>query len=101
MPRRGMLTWVICLCAIGSAAQDLENLQIHGFATKSFLFSTNNNYLTMKSSDGTLQWTEGAVSVSDAETEKLRFGIQLHIPDGTDRRTRRARRLGIGGLQAQ
>src|SRR5581483_18549 len=60
-------------------AQDLENLQIHGFATQGFLYSTHNNYLTMKSSDGSLQWTEGAISLNDAVSEKLRVGIQVHM----------------------
>jgi hypothetical protein len=33
----------------------------------------------MKSSAGSPQWTEGAVSVSDAVTDKLRVGIQFHM----------------------
>lgn len=70
---------LVCLCAVVSAAQDLDNLQIHGFATQGFLYSSNNNYLTMKSSSGSLQWTEGAISVSDRVTDKLRVGIQVHM----------------------
>ena len=79
MLRRTVLLFVTCLCAVRLASQDLENLQIHGFATQGFLFSSNNNYLTMKSSSGSLQWTEGAISVTDAVTDKLRVGIQLHM----------------------
>jgi hypothetical protein len=30
--------------------QDLDNLEIHGFAPQALLFSSNNNYLTMDSS---------------------------------------------------
>ena len=33
----------------------------------------------MQSSKGSLQWTEGAISVTDAVTDKLRLGIQLHM----------------------
>lgn len=77
MFRRGIILCFVLGCAC--SAQDLENLQIHGFATQGFLYSTHNNYLTMNSSDGSLQWTEGAVSVSDAVTDKLRVGIQLHM----------------------
>lgn len=33
----------------------------------------------MKTSEGSAQWTDGAVSVSDAISEKLRVGIQLHV----------------------
>lgn len=76
---RALLMTLLCMCGLGMAAQDLDNLQIHGFATQGFLYSTNNNYLTMKSSDGSLQWTEGALSLNDAASEKLRVGIQIHM----------------------
>jgi hypothetical protein len=79
MFRRGMGLWIVVWCAAITAAQDLENLQIHGFATQGFLYSSSNNYLTMKSSEGSLQWTEGALSISDTVTDKLRIGIQLHM----------------------
>ncbi len=79
MPRKALLLTLLCLCAAGLVAQDLESLQIHGFATQGFLYSTNNNYLTMKSSDVSLQWTEGAISLNDAVTNKLRVGIQVHM----------------------
>ena len=70
---------LILLLPLIVSAQDLDNLQIHGFATQGFLFSSQNNYLTMKSSSGSVQWTEGAVNVSDAVNDKLRVGIQLHM----------------------
>jgi hypothetical protein len=79
MLRRTILAFLFCTWALGLAAQDLENLQIHGFATQGFLFSSNNNYLTMRSSSGSLQWTEGAVSLNDTFSEKLRVGIQIHM----------------------
>lgn len=79
MLRRALLMALLFLCTAGLAAQDLENLQIHGFATQGFLYSTNNNYLTMKSSDGSLQWTEGAISLNDAVSDKLRVGLQIHM----------------------
>ena len=60
-------------------AQDLAGIEIHGFATQGFLFSSHNNYLTMQSSAGSLQWTDGAVSVSDSLNDNLRIGIQLHM----------------------
>ena len=78
MPQRTALLLVVC-CAARLVAQDLENIQIHGFATQGFLYSSHNNYLTMKSSSGSLQWTEGAISVADQATDKLRVGIQLHM----------------------
>ncbi len=79
MFRRGIGLWLVLMCGAAAMAQDLDHLQVHGFATQGFLFSSKNNYLTMKSSDGSLQWTEGAVSICDAVTDKLRIGIQLHM----------------------
>jgi hypothetical protein len=46
MPRVAALAVLVCLLTSGLSAQDLENLQIHGFVTQGFLFSTQNNYLT-------------------------------------------------------
>jgi hypothetical protein len=60
-------------------AQDWENIQLHGYATQGFLYSSKNNYLTMNSSSGSLQWTDGAISVMDKVTDNLRVGIQLHM----------------------
>ncbi len=60
-------------------AQDLAGIEIHGFVTQGFGFSSNNNYLTMRSSAGSLQWTDGAISLSDSLSDSLRVGIQLHM----------------------
>ena len=79
MPRRSVPLILVCMYAVSLLAQDLENIQIHGFATQGFLFSSNNNYLSMKSNAGSLQWTDGAISVSDPVTDNLRVGIQLHM----------------------
>lgn len=79
MPLRWPLFVLVCICSGGLYGQDLSGIAVHGFLTQGFLFSSNNNYLTMKSSEGSAQWTDGAVSVSDAITEKLRAGIQLHM----------------------
>ncbi len=78
-PRLAILVFLTVLSAGKLAAQDWENIQIHGFATQGFLFSSQNNYLSMKSSEGSLQWTDGAISVTDSVTDKLRVGIQVHM----------------------
>jgi hypothetical protein len=79
MSRRMLLCILVCICASATFAQDLAGIEIHGFATQGFLFSSQNNYLTMKSSAGSLQWTDGGVSFSDSLTDSLRVGIQLHM----------------------
>jgi len=60
-------------------AQDLSNIQIHGFATQGFLYSSSNNYLSTDSSSGSLAWTDGVVSISDQVSDKLRVGVQMHM----------------------
>ena len=79
MPRPLLLLLFLCLCAGGLYAQDLAGIEIHGFATQGFLYSSHNNYLSMQSSSGSLQWTDGAISVTDSLTDNLRVGIQLHM----------------------
>jgi hypothetical protein len=66
----GAATW--------GTAQSLEdlNLQVHGFATQGFLYSTNNNLFATKSSDGSPNWTEAVVNISAQPIPKLRFTIQ-------------------------
>jgi len=78
MPRRAVLV-LLCLWAVGLTAQDLGDIQIHGFATQGFLFSSHNNYLGMNSSAGSLEWTEGAIGVTDPVSDRLRVGMQLHM----------------------
>ena len=79
MSRRIPLIILVCLYAGSVYGQDLSGIEIHGFATEGFLFSSHNNYLTMQSSSGSLQWTDGAVSITDSATDNLRIGIQLHM----------------------
>jgi hypothetical protein len=61
-----------------ASAQSLEdlNLQIHGYATQGFLYTTQNNILTTKSSDGSPSWSEAVVNVSTQPIPKLRVAVQ-------------------------
>src|ERR1700686_5293145 len=79
MYRYVLVVLLVCGAGVPVFAQDLSNIQIHGFVTQGFLYSTNNNYLSMNSTSGSFQWTDGAVSISDSLTDKLRVGIQLHM----------------------
>src|ERR1700732_3733576 len=79
MLRRLPLFLLVCIFTGGLRAQDLAGIEIHGFVTQGFLFSSHNNYLTMQSSSGSLAWTDGAISVTDSLTDNLRVGIQLHM----------------------
>ncbi len=79
MIRKSLIGLFVFLCASAMFAQDLSNIQIHGFVTQGFLYSSSNNYLTVNSSSGSLDWSDGVVSISDPVSDKLRVGIQLHM----------------------
>jgi hypothetical protein len=70
---------VVYTCRGSLYAQDLSGIVVHGYVSQGFLLSSSNNYLTMKSSDGSLQWTDAAVNISDSVADNLRVGIQLHM----------------------
>ncbi len=79
MHRRAFLSVFLFIFAGALSAQDFSGIQFHGFVTQGFMYSTHNNYLTMQTSSGSLQWTEGAFSGSDTLSDNLRIGIQLHM----------------------
>jgi hypothetical protein len=68
----------IALGAIPVTAQSLDdlNVQIHGYATQGFLYSTNNNFFTASSSNGSPAWTEAVMNVSARPIQKLRIAVQ-------------------------
>src|ERR1700733_3331374 len=76
---RMLLFFFLCSCTTSFSAQDLAGIVAHVFGSQGFLFSSNTNYLSMKSSDGSPQWTDGAVNISDSLPDNLRVGIQLHM----------------------
>lgn len=59
-----------------SQSLDELNVQIHGYATQGFLYTTNNNIFTTKSSDGSPSWDEGVVNISAQPVQKLRVAVQ-------------------------
>jgi hypothetical protein len=68
----------LALGAIPASAQSLDdlNIQIHGYATQGFLYTTQNNIFTTSSSNGSPAWTEAVLNVGAQPTSKLRVGVQ-------------------------
>jgi hypothetical protein len=68
----------LALPTVSMSAQSLEdlNIQIHGYATQGFLYTTENNIFTTNSSDGSPAWTEAVVSLSSQPIPKLRLAVQ-------------------------
>jgi hypothetical protein len=53
-------------------------VQIHGFASQGFALSDGNNYLTMKTSEGSFSFTDFGVNISAQLTRQFRVGAQLY-----------------------
>jgi len=68
----------LVLGAVPMMAQSLEdlNIQIHGYATQGFFYTTQNNIFSTNSSNGSPAWTEAVVNLTSQPTPKLRVGVQ-------------------------
>jgi hypothetical protein len=68
----------ICWSWPSATAQSMDdlNLQVHGYATRGFIYTTNNNWDTTNSTDGSSAWTEAVVNVTAQPQPKLRIGVQ-------------------------
>jgi len=84
MHRRTVLLLSILLGVAGFSlrAQDFKvfdrQVQIHGFASQGFVHTTNNNWLTMKTSEGSFAFTDFGANVSMQVTDRLRIGAQVY-----------------------
>src|ERR1035441_4267043 len=56
-----------------------RDVQIHSFASQGFAYSNDNNFLTMKTSQGSFAMTDGGVNVSTQLTDKFRVGAQVYV----------------------
>jgi len=54
-------------------------VQVHGFFSQGFLYSDQNNYLTMPTSSGSFALTDGGVNLSTRLTSHLRVGAQGYV----------------------
>jgi hypothetical protein len=78
MRRLVMTAMMLAMCVVAASAQSPDdlNIQIHGYATQGFLYTTNNNILTTTSSNGSPDWTEAVLNISAQPTSKLRVSVQ-------------------------
>jgi len=78
MKRSIVCILAFALGAAAAAAQSLDdlNIQIHGYATQGFLYTTHNNIFTTSSSNGSPAWTEAVLNVTAQPIPKLRIGVQ-------------------------
>jgi hypothetical protein len=57
---------------------DGRTIQFHAFASQGFIYTNDNNYLTMKTSQGSFDMTDGGINVSSQLTDKFRVGAQVY-----------------------
>jgi hypothetical protein len=74
----------LCLCVTQTAAQAQEfkifdrTVQVHGFVSQGFVYTNDNNWLTMNSSQGSAAFTDFGLNLSAPLTDRLRVGAQVY-----------------------
>jgi hypothetical protein len=74
----------LCLCAtrIVSQAQEFKlfdrTVQVHGFVSQGFVYTNDNNWLTMNTSQGSAGFTDFGLNMSAPLTDRLRMGAQVY-----------------------
>jgi hypothetical protein len=83
MVRTIFKTALLCAAPLMLHAQfdfkvDGRDVQVHSFASQGFMYSNDNNYMTMPTSTGSFAFTDFGANVSTQLTDKLRVGAQIY-----------------------
>jgi hypothetical protein len=80
------ITFIVVACAVPGTLQaqfnfavDSRQVQVHSFASQGFMYSNDNNYMSMPTSKGSFAFTDGGANISTQITDKFRVGAQLYI----------------------
>jgi hypothetical protein len=79
---RGVIFCCVCICIAQGTLQGQEfklfdrTVQVHGFGSQGFIYTNDNNWLTMDTSGGSGAFTDFGVNMSSQVTDKLRVGAQ-------------------------
>jgi hypothetical protein len=81
----GQLTIITALCAAPVALHaqfdftvDGRDVQIHSFASQGFMYTNQNNYMTMNTTSGSFAFTDVGANVSVKLTDNFRVGAQIY-----------------------
>src|ERR1700691_301134 len=70
----------LCSGSINLHAQEFKlfnrTVQVHGFVSQGFVYTNDNNWLTMNTSDDSAAWTDFGLNMSSQVTDKFRIGAQ-------------------------
>ena len=81
---RFVLTVALCVYPIAALHAQFDfrvagrDVQVHSFFSQGYAYSNENNYLTMKTSQGSFAMTDFGANISTQLTDKLRVGAQLY-----------------------
>lgn len=84
MHGRAVKAVLVCLCAghVWLQAQEFKlfdrTVQVHGFASQGFVYTNDNNWLTMNTSRGSGAFTDFGLNMSTRVVERLRVGAQVY-----------------------
>ena len=69
---------VVMAAASVGRAQSIDdlNVQVHGYVTQGFIYTSHNNWNTTESSDGSAAWNDAVVNISAQPDTKLHIGVQ-------------------------
>jgi hypothetical protein len=56
-----------------------KDLQVHSFASQGFMYSDQNNYMSMPTSKGSFAMTDAGANISTNITDKFRVGAQVFL----------------------
>lgn len=72
-----LLAVLFVLTPFLASAQTAEDVEIHGFISQGFIYTSDNNFLDNQSSDGSFEFNEIGITVLSQIDPELRLGIQL------------------------
>lgn len=78
----GLVFLCVCICSGSLRAQEFKlfdrTVQVHGFVSQGFVYTDQNNWLTMNTSQGSAAFTDFGLNMSAPVTDKLRIGAQVY-----------------------
>jgi len=57
---------------------DGRQVQVHSFASQGFMYSNNNNYLSLNTSQGSFAFTDFGINASTQLTDKFHVGVEMY-----------------------
>jgi hypothetical protein len=81
----GLIVVYVSACAGQIQAQEFKlfdrTVQVHGFFSQGFIYTSGNNWLTMNTLNGSAAMTDFGLNMSSQVTDKLRIGAQGYDRD--------------------